>query len=199
LGLLLAHVPLPDAGIDTFGPVHYTELMLPLTLASTDGLRRVFQFGTKLGSAGTAPALLFACVCCGFLFYSAPRLRTVARLAEDIRSPMLAFRTAPPKSIIFSFGAFAPPCHGRPGSHFVFFRPNNDPSMSNARLWANHVNLELDKQLLATKPGWRGFLLRHDLVACKASLIPLEQASPLEFPPATFVVPGDLGEIPRPH
>lgn len=199
LGLMIAHVPLPDAGIDTFGPVHFTELMLPLTLASTDGLRRLFRLGSKLGRPGLSPAVLMASVCCGGVFYGVPRLLTIAKLADDIRSPMLAFKSAPPHSIIFSRHPFAPPCKGRPGSHFVFFRPNNDPEMNNERLWANHISLEHDRQLLATKPGWRGYLLRHDLAACSTSLVPIEEASPVEFPPATFLLPGDLGEAPRPR
>jgi hypothetical protein len=196
VGLLLAHIPLPDAGIDTFGPVHYTELMIVLSLASAAGLQRLHGLALRLGAAGAAPALLAASLFCCGVFYGIPRFATLTLLAADIRAPIDAFESAPPHSIVFTRSPFAPVCLAR-GTHFVGFRPNNDPRLKNERLWANHIDLDVDRKLLASKPGWKGFLLRHDRKLCKSVLVPFDQATAAEFPPATFLMPGDLSEVPR--
>ena len=196
LGLMLAHIPLPDAGIDTFGPVHYTELMIALVLWSTDGLRRLHRLSLRLSAPACAPSLLVALLTCSAVFYAVPRFTTLALLAADIRAPMDAFESAPPGSVIFTRMPFAPPCLGKPGSHFVFFRPNNDPDLRNERLWANHISLDLDRKLLIALKR-KGFLLRHDRVSCTSTLVPYGQASANEFPPAIRLLPGDLGEVPR--
>lgn len=199
VGLMLAHIPLPDAGVDTFGPVHYTELVLLLTIATTGGLQRIHQFALRLGAPGAAPALLAACMACGAIFYGIPRFTTLTLLASDILAPIEAFNSAPPHSIIFNRYPFAPLCLAKPASHFVFMRPNNDPNQQNERLWANHLDLETDRKLLASKPGWRGFLIRHDTVKCTSTLVPIEEASRWEFPQTRYLMPGDLSEVPRPR
>lgn len=199
LGLLVAHVPLRDAGIDTFGPVHYTELMILLTLASTAGLQRLYRAGVKLGQPGLAPALWTASVACGFVFYGFMRFNTLAVLAQDLRAPMDAFERAPPQSVVFYYQPFAPICMAPPANHFVWFRPNNDPELRNPRLWANHIDLDSDRKLLASMPGRRGFIMRHDPRECRMVLVPLEQATPEQFPPRVYLLPGDLGDVPRPH
>jgi hypothetical protein len=199
VGMMVAHIPLPDAGIDTFGPVHFTELMIPLTLASTDGLRRLYQVGVRLDLPGLAPALFGASVLTSLIFYDVPRFTTLALLAADIRSPSLAFESAPPQSVVFVRKPFAPTCLAKPASHFVFSRPNNDPDFQNERLWANHIDLQTDRKLLAAMPGWRGFLLRHDPISCHTQLVDIDKAPEALFPPSTYLMPGDLGEVPRPR
>jgi hypothetical protein len=197
VGLMLCHIPLPDVGVDTVGPVHYTEWMGALTIASTGGLQRIHQLASRLGAHGAAPALLVASIVCGVFFYGIPRFTTVGLLATDIRAPLEAFAAAPPQSIVFVRRPFSPACFGRPATHYVFFRPNNDPDLANERLWANHISLDADRRLLASRPGWRGFILEKDPVRCSASLVPLEQADPATVAPTVTLVPGDLGEVRR--
>jgi hypothetical protein len=197
VGLLFVHISLPDAGIDTFGPVHYAEWMGALTIASAAGLQRIHHLASRLGAPGAAPALLAACIGCGVLFYGIPRLTTLGLLAADIHSPIEAFESAPPRSIVFIRRPFAPACFGRPGAHYVFFRPNNDPDNANGRLWANHISLDADRRLLATRPGWKGFILQKDSIGCVSTLVPLEQAAPGIIAPVIDLIPGDLGEVRR--
>jgi hypothetical protein len=194
---MICHIPLPDAGVDTFGPVHYTELMGALTLASTGGLQRIHGLASRLGAPGAAPALLAACLGCSVLFHGIPRFTTLGLLASDVQAPLDTFETAPARSIIFARRPFAPACFGRPGRHFVYFRPNNDPDLAKDRIWANHISLEADRRLLATRPGWKGFILRHDSVRCITSLVPLEQADSETLAPTVRLIPGDLGEVER--
>jgi hypothetical protein len=197
VGLLVAYVPIPDAGIDTFGPVHFTELMIPLTLWSTDGLRRVHAWASAARTPCAAPALLIAAVACSVTFYWVPRFSTLSALTSDIRASLDVLQQAPPGSVVFTSVPFAPPCRGRPGRHFVFFRPDNDPDLRNPRIWANHIDLDSDRRLLASMPGRRGFLIRHDETACRSTLVPIEDATAEAFPASVRLLPGDLGETPR--
>jgi hypothetical protein len=196
LGLLLAHVTLPDPGIDTFGPVHFTEMMISIVLLCTDGLRSLQRIGRRLGLHALAPSLIAASCACGLVFYCVPRFTTLALLAADIRSPMEAFASAPEGSVVFSPLPFGRPCLARPARHFVLFRPNNDPDFDGPRLWANHVDLTTDRKLVEAL-GRKGFLLRYLRKTCQVELVPLEQASAAMFPPAFELLPGDLGEVPR--
>jgi hypothetical protein len=191
-GLVVTHAPLPDVGIDSFGPVHFTELMLPLTWLGTSALRWLWEKASARGQAAPFARFLCANALVGLASYGPIRLTTLGLLAEDVRAPLDAFASAPPHSVVFYRRHFTPYCASRPGRGWVFFRPNNDPDLASERLWANHISLTRDKQLVASMPGRNGYLLKRDPETCVYGLVPLVEATEQDFPPATSELPGDF-------
>ena len=191
-GFALAHLPLADAGIDSFGPVHFAEVMLPLVLLTTGGLRTLWGFGARIQVPALAPAALGALLSVSALTFVPTRWLNLARLAADINAPIDAVEEqAPPGALVFTQRPFARFCRAAPARHFVLSRPNNDPDLQNPVLWANHVSLARDRQLVEAMPGRTGYLLVAD-AACRYSLVPLEQADEARFPPAIVELPGDF-------
>jgi hypothetical protein len=197
VGLFAAHFTLRDAGIDSFGPVHYTELMLPLVLLLTGGTRALWQWSRRHGPTALAPSLVVANAICSLLYFVPLRIGTVAALARDVRAPLEAAAAAPKGSVVFTRIKFAPSCAAMGSENFVNFRPDNSPDFTDEPLWANHINLALDRKLVTTMQRQRGYLLAQTTEGCRWKLIPLEQASEADFPQSVELLPGDLGEVPR--
>jgi hypothetical protein len=195
---LLVHLPVPDAGIDSFGPVHYYELMLPVVLLSTDGLRTLWRWGADHQVPALAPAVLAGLVAACVLMYLPPRWLTLGRLVQDINAPReLVEREAPAGAVIFAPRSMAPPCRSNPARHFVFFRPNSGPGFDDDVLWVNHVSLARNRQFMEQFPGRQGFLLAVDRKECRHQLVPLPQATPELFPPAVQEQPTDNWTLAR--
>jgi hypothetical protein len=192
----LAHVPVyDDGGIDTFGPVHFYELMLPLVLLSTDGLRRLRAWGRRTSrphlSLGVFLGLTTVCAS----LFTPVRWRTVATMIEDISRPIrLAESVAPRGAVVFALRPFAPPCAAHPGRHFVFSRPNNSPAFDGSILWANHVSVRRDRDFLEANGNRPGFILTSSPTTCTSRLVPLEEATEQEFPAAVTERPFDFLE-----
>jgi hypothetical protein len=198
LGLFLVQFAVLDAGIDSFGPVHYTELMLPLLLLQTAGLRTLWHWGKRHGLPGLAPSLVAANLICSLLYFVPVRLGSLAALVRDIRAPSEAMARAPSNSIVFYRPPFAPACYAKDSHNWVSFRPDNTPDLTDERLWANHISLTHDRALVAAMRRSHGYVLRQ-AKTCQWTLVPLEAATEAEFPQSVALLPGDLGERPRKH
>jgi hypothetical protein len=144
-----------DWGIDTFGPVHALELALPILCLTIVGARYLSHWSV---SSGFGAALLAALILTAWTGFVPIRLQAVRQIAAHLN---VAFR-APEKvgltrAIIFAPRPFAPPCGGAP-KHFVFFRPTNDPDLTNDILWVNNVGPEENRRFVETlggnKPGY---------------------------------------------
>lgn len=192
-GFCIAHLPVADPGVDTFGPVHYSELMLPLVLLSTGGLRTLWQWATRWEVGALVPATLVGLLCVCATMYLPPRVITLRKLVADILRPRDAVdREVPENSVVFVPPGFAPPCRSAPANHFVFFRKNNSPDRDDPILWVNHVNVERDRQFLqAVYPQRSGFLMSVGR-DCVPRIVPLEKATPSMFPPTVREHPGDF-------
>ncbi|MCP3105082.1 hypothetical protein LZ198_40070 [Myxococcus sp. K15C18031901] len=194
LGFCVAHLPVADAGVDSFAPVHYSEVMLPLVLLSAEGVRSLWRWAGGLGAQALVPSALVGCVCVCATMYLPPRWTTLRLMAKDVNNPRNAVeRKAPDDSVIFIRSGFAIPCKARPARHFVFFRPNNSPDLDDRVLWVNHISLERDRQFLREVfPGRQGFLLAVNGKDCQSHLFPLDSAPADVFPPSVRERPGDF-------
>ncbi|WNG19033.1 ArnT family glycosyltransferase [Cystobacter fuscus] len=194
-GLWVMHMPVADAGIDSFGPVHYSEAMLPLVLLSTDGLRTAWRWSWAQGRPGLVPGAVGGLLLVCAAMYLPPRWGTLSRIAQDIRAPLdYVEREAPDNSIVFTVTPFSPNCRAAPARNFVHTRPNNGPDFDDPILWANHLGVERDRQLVRRFPGRTGFLLVVTRNDCQPLLIPLEEAREELFPPVEKVLPSDFPE-----
>ncbi|MEI8256693.1 MAG: hypothetical protein WCJ30_13545 [Deltaproteobacteria bacterium] len=168
-GQMATHLVVTDGGIDTFGPTHFLELVLPIALLSASGLRALWQ--RPGGARALSPAILAALLAVEVLGVLPPRLDFLRRVGKDVGTVMDEALRAPPGSVVFTGRSFAPSCQALPGRHFVFFRPWNTLDFDDDIVWANHVSLDRDRELVAALHR-RGFLLgvnRH----CEPMLLPL--------------------------
>lgn len=151
--LLFAWTP----GIDTFGPTHYFELALPVTLLSAVGFVRAQDWlrshADAFGRAAPivaelAGAVVLALVLVTAAGYTPVRLANVARIAAAVRGPEQIVQShGIHHALLFGMRPFSP-CLARPTQHFVYWPPANDPDLSADVLWANHLTTRLDRRLL---------------------------------------------------
>lgn len=173
-----------DVGIDIIGPVHYTEILLPLIALSTFGLYRLSMFGRTLesiaadGTRGMAKSLVPAILVSQFLvagfLYWPMRGRSQLHLAR----PTAAIYRLPEKAgienaILFTRIPFIPRCVSPQALSHVQWWPVNDPDLRNSILYANHISLEDDRRLIAEYfPERRGFVVSRT-AECAIGLLDL--------------------------
>jgi hypothetical protein len=87
------------------------------------------------------------------------------------------------RAVVFSPTPFAPRTAKCSASttHFVNWRPNNDPKLNNPILWVNHVTVEEDRALLALFPDRPGIVFFYD-ERCAATMIPLNSPAAAAIP-----------------
>lgn len=172
LGFVAVHFFMGESGVDTFGPVHYYEMALPLLLLAAVGAAKASD---HLGRRMTAGALVASLVIVSLAGFVPVRLGTLKRIADNANMPADAIRRARiSNAVIFTTGLFTPQACIAPTHHFGYFRPNNDPGLTNDILWVNHLGWEVDHQLMRYFPGRAGYLLQWD--GCRAKLTRLLDA-----------------------
>jgi hypothetical protein len=148
-----------SAGVDTFGPVHFTEMGIPAALLIALGLEKIgdfiqrFKLDTSVPSQNGGPgwiailpsSMLGASVLFSALGYLPIRVGAILDISRQINAPReLSIRSRLDKAVVFSPFPFIPlQCHPR-SMHFRHFRPNNDVELKNRVLWLNHLGLERD-------------------------------------------------------
>ena len=163
LGFLAAHFALADPGVDTFGPVHYYELSWPLIVLAGAGFARL----TALARAWRVPrpgawstSIAAALMAVSLVGFAPVRLAAVRTIASNVNAPDEAMRARGiTRAVVFTAGLFVDQSCIAPTRHFVHFRPNNDPSLGNDILWANHLGWEEDQALMAGFPGRTPYLM----------------------------------------
>lgn len=191
VGFCLLHLAVRDSGIDSFGPVHFTELMLVVVVLGTSAFRTLWAWTTQRGLDAVAPATALALTLTAWTTQVPTRLHTLALIAMDVRAPREAAEEAPGRAVIFSPPRLGISCHARPARNYVFFRPNSDPDQRDRLLWVNHLSLERDRQFVERVNHGPGFLLTRG-EGCSFKLVPLEQATPDRFPTIQPELPGDF-------
>jgi hypothetical protein len=168
LGFTLVHLPMTDAGIDTFGPVHWYEIALPILVLSVLALSRISEWSKQLATSSPlassarafASSLLIALIATAWMGYMPIQTSALSTLADDILAPIDSVKSANiHNAVVFAPRPWSTICYAKPTRSFVFFRPNNDPDLQNDVLWVNHLGLERDKQLMAHFPGRVGYIL----------------------------------------
>ena len=178
------HAVISDVGVDSYGPTHYTETVLGWLVLTVIAARRLSKQGATAEERAlpVAAALSFALVAA--LAFTPVRAATAYRLATDIRTPLAAADDLS-NAVVFSAPPFTRACASRPGNGFVYYRPNNDPDLTNDVLWVNHLTLERDQQLMTHMfPDRRGYLLTWSEDECSAVAHPLGSLDPAKVPDA---------------
>lgn len=169
------HFFVADSGVDTYGPVHFFELSLPLLLLCGIGYARLRELSARwwpqLTPAWTS-ALLASLLLASLAGFVPVRLASVRRVADNVNMPADAVRQAGlTNAVVFTAGLFTPQECAAPTRHFVYFRPNNDPALKNDILWVNHLGWEVDHDLMKYFPGRAGYLLQWN--GCRPKFIHL--------------------------
>ncbi|HEY3381647.1 MAG TPA: glycosyltransferase family 39 protein [Vicinamibacterales bacterium] len=175
LSYVLVHFFLSEAGIDSYGPVHFYEMSLPLLLLCGIGFARLVVLVGEWRPAAPASwplAIVASLVLVSLVGFAPVRLDALKRIASNVNAPADAVREARiSNAVIFTTGFFAPQECITPTRHFVLFRPNNDPDLKNDVLWVNHLGWEQDHQLMRYFPDRVGYLLTWS--GCRAQLMKL--------------------------
>jgi hypothetical protein len=176
---------LHDPGVDIIGPVHLTEVLLPLVALSTIGLRDLqastgrgarFLLGAPAGARpeGSVLAVLAALLLASWVAYWPVRGRSQHHVARATAlSYELPEREAVRRAVLFASRDFVPPCLTTPSWPMVVWWPVNDPDFRNPVIYANHISVEDDRRLVAEHfPDRDGFVVVLD-PSCRLQLVPL--------------------------
>jgi hypothetical protein len=172
----LVHCGHESAGIDTFGPVYFLELSLPILILTALGLQRFettvarYRLASKKGRrASPLPARDWATAAVGGLVlaalvgYAPVRLGTARKIARVVNVPLeLVRKQGIRRAVVFvpTRTPFVNPTCLGPTGHYVQARPNNDPELTNDVLWLNHLTLERDRDLMKRMfPDRTGYLM----------------------------------------
>ena len=176
LCFLAIHLPMTDAGIDSFGPAHYYEIALPVLVLTALGFARVNALLAPLheGKARVLmPSALCALVLCAWLGYFPVRAQALVRMSQDILAPDDALANANlGRAVIFVPRPWGMMCHSKPTKNYVYFRPNNDPDLKNDVLWLNNRSLDENRKVMRLFPGRRGYVLLRGK-DCSVVFVPL--------------------------
>jgi hypothetical protein len=191
IGFFLVNIFTMDSGFDSYGPVHYFEAILPLmilVLAGTKGLsdslsrldeKRICS--RKLKPFAVSLCLAMITVSC--FGYVPVRLGTLYKMCKNISIPShLIEEKGIENVVVFATRPFVDQRAIAPTRHFVFFRPNSDPDFEDSIIWANHISIERDKNLISEAfPEREGYVLVHTGVG-KLLLLPLKDLAPNAIP-----------------
>ena len=182
------HALARDAGIDTFGPVHYTEAALPVILLTAAGFSRLHGWIASADAPhetlrrAAVPSLAASLVVVAAVAYTPVRWGAIARIASALRVPYEQVADAGlAEAVVFTSRPFASRCAILPTRPQRVFHPLNDPDLRNSVLWANHLTVEEDRRLMEHFPGRSGYIQLWDL-GCQLHLIPLDTADPAIIP-----------------
>jgi hypothetical protein len=197
IGFMLAHSYLRSPGIDTFGPVHYAEIALPIILLSGLGIARLTNTLRGWGSSSFAARLPLAlCVglmVAGVLGYVPARVYALHEMADVIRRPAAAARAIEEPAIVFTHRPFIRRSCAF-AQHFVFAHEVNDPDFRNSILWVNHLSVEHDRRLMEHYPGRKGLIMLWGK-DCEPIFVSLDAAEAGNLPAG---VTGGSSPIPSP-
>lgn len=187
-------VLLKDPGIDSFGPVHYAELSLPVILLFVAGVREAAarlgerersRFWSRERLRALPVAISLAGVLTAWAGWVPVRWATLSQIGANTLLPERAVaRAGVGRAVVFaSYPWIWPPCVSEPAYHFRYLRPVSDPGLTDPLLWVNHVTLEEDRAFMAHYPDREGFAIAW-APDCTVRVIPLREATTAELPPA---------------
>ncbi len=162
----LTHLPVEGAGVDTFGPIKTTEIIVVLLVLAMVGLSRVKESLLRVEGlpAWLSPRLPMAfgvaLIFVNLIGYVPPRIDAVARVAKAVT---VAERTLEAngvrRALVFTGKRRTPLCASWPTRHYVLQRPYNSPSFADPVLWVNHLDPVRDAALRARYPDRPAYYL----------------------------------------
>ena len=203
-------------GIDTYAPMHFIELGLPLVLLTILGLERTTRWAGGLeerlaatAEHGSRPRLLgipamvaasSALVAALYFFpYQALALWKSANLEKLAREGL---EELPAPAVVFVKDPYnRRQCQGGLPASWVRAPPINHPDLQEDYLWLEHLDLARDRELMARRfPDRSAFVAFWTAESCIRVWVPLEAATEAVFPPESpevFVNRPSQGN--RPH
>ncbi|MEZ4426454.1 MAG: LamG-like jellyroll fold domain-containing protein [Nannocystaceae bacterium] len=160
LGFFAVHLFLADVGVDSFAPVHFFEVGLPLLLLVVIGLARLdgwVQAAYARRQRARARwlwarpdalvgALTVALLGVAAITYTPRRAEALGVLARATALPEKRARELGiHNAAIFVSGKFVQDCAAYPHHNYVFWPPSNDPALSRDLLWFNHMTIAKDR------------------------------------------------------
>jgi hypothetical protein len=159
--VLLLYGAISAATIHPVGPVHYSELAVPMVILSASGLERLVELARGAMMPGgaarvvvTAPVAAILCALVTFYPVYAGSLRASADLT---RAPyeLLAERGID-RALVFVQSL--PALHVSPYS-WAYFRRNNSPDLTDPILFVNYLGPEKNKELMRMFPDRPAFAM----------------------------------------
>jgi len=198
LGFVLSHAYLRTPGIDTFGPVHYAEIVLPIIMLSGLGAARLTNGLHKMGASPLTTRLPVA-LCLGFIAaalfgYLPARVYALYDAADVLQRPAAAAQEIKAPAVVFVNRPFIPRrcAHTQ---HFVFAHAVNDPDFENPILWVNHLTVAHDRRLMEHHPDRLGLVMLWQS-GCEPVFVSLQDAEAMRIPDGR---PGGSTPIPSPE
>lgn len=177
-------------GVDSFGPVHYSEIALPLVLLLAAGWSAAARSVAAARFAATdwrrwaAPAALVALTLTAWSGFVPIRWYNLAEMAASIRAPVEAVEAAKLRqAVVFApFPWVRSGCQPYPANHFRYQRPISGPDLDDDVLWVNHVDLESDRALMREVfPSRKGYAVLWG-PGCRLDVLPLDEATEQTLP-----------------
>lgn len=181
----LAHLPVTNVGMDTYAPMHYLELGLPMVLLTVLGIENLTLLAGKLDLTWVptvAAAASLTVTLTAYLPYQLDAVHKVA-LLEKIARHSDGLIEAP--AVVFVKQPYYTR-HCFPGGlkTWVHQWPINDPDLSGEVLWLAHLSLAQDRELMSRRfPERKGYLATWEPESCRRLFVPVEEARPEDFPP----------------
>ena len=178
---IVANLFTSDSGIDSYGPVHYAEIVLPVIVLSVLGMARMTELlGERLRRVPVLAMLSLVAVASAT--WLPVRLAALSRISAAIEAPFEAVRAEGlSNAVVFTPRPFVSGCRAWPTRSFVFWRPNNDPDLHDDVLWANHIDVPSDRRLMARFPKRKGYVMEWTR-DCRVVLLPLDALKPGQVP-----------------
>lgn len=186
------HWTVVNIGIDSFGPVHYLEVVWPVILLSTLGVVRLAGGLAQEPAASAArwaaapSTLVLVMIVLATLGYLPTRFRALRQITAvnnlALRAPA---RQGIDHAIVFTPRYITENCDRQRPDGWMHWRPNPDPAFEDSILWANHITVEEDRRYMATFPDRSGYIFGWAR-GCIPVLLPLDD------PRADLVPPGPM-------
>jgi dolichyl-phosphate-mannose-protein mannosyltransferase len=159
--VILVYAVISAATIQPVGPVHYSELAVPLVILSASGLERLVELGrAAIGWAGAARAAVtmpLAATLCALVTF-VPVYGVSLRASADLtRAPddFLAERGID-RALVFVRGL---PGLRHPPYSWAYYRRNNSPDLTDPILLVNHLGAAKNTELMRVFPDRPAFVL----------------------------------------
>ena len=157
--VLLLYAAITAGSIHPVGPVHYSELAVPLVILAASGFERLIELGRRaiafVGAARAAATVPLAATLCALATFYPVYGGSLRASADLTRAPyeLLAERGID-RALVF--------VHSLPGIHvppysWAYYRRNNSPDLTDPILFVNYLGPEKNKELMRLFPDRPAF------------------------------------------
>src|SRR3990167_2770877 len=171
-----------DPGVDTFGPPHYFETILPVLLLSAYGMKNLFD-KKNLGKRSLLVIFCFFTLL-NLCFYTPKSMVAIYMIQKDVNFIKNFVSDSKIRDgIIFVPLKFPSShfCFSYPTKHFVYWRTHYSTGYNDSVMFVNDLGLNMNKSLLDFYPGKAAYLL-VGLESCHPILLRLQYSKMVSAP-----------------